>query len=754
MHDDAALATPIVNNFRRDLIINEIKTQSESIDSLTKTCDQLKDQLLLDIGSTLKYDALVMLLDRIAKGRENTLRLKHSNKLTKMYGGNMFLKEQTESVVNLSKINIDEELMEIFGYGMNCHIKSKYSILRKKIEIEKLQHQIDNEIAKKTISIPNPEQFKCELKRYGLRNQPDYNKDILSKHQHSLIKNLRENTDIHIRKADKSNTFVILNKEDYEKKLNEVVSDEQKFQKQKSDPTEDLKRKMNKLIDRCNAETDRQLIPKLVGHFTPGYIYGNPKIHKTKTNPPLRPIISQIGTPTYGIAKMLNSTLKPYVNRKYIIQSTDEFINVLRTQVNKGTLASLDVENLFTNIPVQQTIEIILETAYNHPNLKPPTIPKHVLEEMLIVCTTHTPFKHIDGSIYRQIDGLSMGSPLGPLFADYYMSKLENSILSQVPPQHTPLTYCRYVDDIFLIVPSCQTLDYLKTQFEKESILHFTYEIEKNKQLTFLDVNVKQDSNNKFKSSVHTKTTSAGDCINYRGLAPEQYKTGVIKTMVNRAYTICSTWPSLHSELDRLRQFFTNNNFPLALVEKEINKCLNKLYNPPTVPETTTNINLYYRNQMHNQYKQEEQNLRKIVQDHITPHNEAKINLRIYYKNRKLSHLLIKNNCNKSDVKSRAVYRYDCDKPECQQRQFYIGYTCTSLKQRMTTHAQNGSILNHNQTEHNIKIKAAAILDQITILHSSQDKLELQIAEALFIKELNPPLNSQREGEVRILHVF
>ena len=52
------------------------------------------------------------------------------------------------------------------------------------------------------------------------------------------------------------------------------------LKKLKSDPTEDLKRSLNKLIDRCNAETDRQLIPKLIGHFTPGYIYGNPKLHK------------------------------------------------------------------------------------------------------------------------------------------------------------------------------------------------------------------------------------------------------------------------------------------------------------------------------------------------------------------------------------------------------------------------------------------------------------------------------------------
>ena len=49
--------------------------------------------------------------------------------------------------------------------------------------------------------------------------------------------------------------------------------------------------------------------------------------------------------------------------------------------------------------------------------------------------------------MYRQIDGVAMGSPLGPTLANkfvgYYESKLFNEIIKST-------VYCRYVDDTFL----------------------------------------------------------------------------------------------------------------------------------------------------------------------------------------------------------------------------------------------------------------------------------------------------------------
>ena len=134
-----------------------------------------------------------------------------------------------------------------------------------------------------------------------------------------------------------------------------------------------------------------------------------------------------------------------------MIDSTSEFIQIARTVRNPKMIASLDVESLFTNVPLLQTIDIITESVYHHPTLKAPRIPPGILKDLLILCTTKTPFKTPDNLLYQQIEGVSMGTPLGPTIANFYMCNLENSTfrddISLKPP-----VYCRYIDDILLII--------------------------------------------------------------------------------------------------------------------------------------------------------------------------------------------------------------------------------------------------------------------------------------------------------------
>ena len=189
--------------------------------------------------------------------------------------------------------------------------------------------------------------------------------------------------DIIIRKADKSNIFVILNRQKYEQQISDILGDSSKFKRLQKDPIPNLKKKLNKLIDNVNAVPGSHHIDKLIGHFQPGYIYGNPKIHKNSENPKLRPIISNIGSPCYNVAQRLNQILKPYLPKQYMVESTNEFISIINTIRNAPMIASLDVESLFTNIPILETIEIILENTYNNSDLSPPSIPRKIMFELL-----------------------------------------------------------------------------------------------------------------------------------------------------------------------------------------------------------------------------------------------------------------------------------------------------------------------------------------------------------------------------------
>ena len=77
----------------------------------------------------------------------------------------------------------------------------------------------------------------------------------------------------------------------------------------------------------------------------------------------------EIHTPIYELTKTIKQLITPYLSSKYNIKSTDELIQVLHTlKPNNGILASMDVENLFTNVPVSETIDIIINNIYNNPS--------------------------------------------------------------------------------------------------------------------------------------------------------------------------------------------------------------------------------------------------------------------------------------------------------------------------------------------------------------------------------------------------
>ena len=101
--------------------------------------------------------------------------------------------------------------------------------------------------------------------------------------------------------------------------------------------------------------------------------------------------------------------------------------------------------------------------------LSPPPILRSELIQLLFACTTKCPFTHIDGSMYLQSDGVTMGSPLGVTFANFYMCHLENSVLD-IQPNIKPIVYCRYINEIFLIIKIIDQLTKLKDWFESNSV--------------------------------------------------------------------------------------------------------------------------------------------------------------------------------------------------------------------------------------------------------------------------------------------
>jgi len=756
LHDEAATTETFVNDFKLKLVERQISEQSESITSVTCEYNRALDQFRSLVNSDLRYNAFLMFLERISDRTRENISETQNRKLVQMYGAPILQRQTKDSVINLSSVDLDDEIKNIFSLGMNCHLRQKFDHIKKRVSVEILYNNISDLSSSKKILVENDEVLRSELERFGLRKNRNFHSDLLSSDQYRKVKEFSSNESIVIRKADKSNVFVILERDYYDNEISNFLSDHTKFKKIDRDPTDDLKREINMCISNINKSGGHKFYRR-EGKYEPGYIYGNPKIHKRLVNPPLRPIISQVGTITYNISKEINALIAPYIPKRYSVSSTLEFLKLLPPNTSPdSTLASLDVESLFTNVPVAQTIEIIIDNVYNNPEKTPPNIPAEEMRKLLTICTTRTPFSDGKGGLYVQCDGCSMGSALGPTLAEFYMCHLENGVFDRTP-NLKPLVYTRYVDDCFLLVDNVDQIDMIKRHFEANSVLKFTHELEKSRQLPFLDSLIRiQD--NKLLTSVYVKPTNFGDCINYKSVCPDRYKTGVIKTLLHRAYHISSNWELFTVEVDRIKQLLTNNNFPMDIIDSTVQEFVNRLNsdNPPT---TNNKIKLYYESQMCSNYKIEEKQLRNIINSNVKPNIEdTVISLEIFYRNRKLRNLFIRNKpvkTNEISDRHSVVYRYTCDKEGCNASQTYIGYTTCTISDRFKMHAVNGSIKTHLIQVHGInKIPKTDLIKCVDILRQCTSRQELLMTEAILIKDMKPSLNSQQEGCDRLLKVF
>ena len=84
-------------------------------------------------------------------------------------------------------------------------------------------------------------------------------------------------------------------------------------------------------------------------------------------------------------------------------------------------MASLDVKSLFTNVPLDFTIELILNNVFSQGTKDFNGLNKNQLNKLLSWTGKGTIFQ-FNGNTYEQIDGISMGSPIASLMADVCMN--------------------------------------------------------------------------------------------------------------------------------------------------------------------------------------------------------------------------------------------------------------------------------------------------------------------------------------------
>jgi hypothetical protein len=143
----------------------------------------------------------------------------------------------------------------------------------------------------------------------------------------------------------------------------------------------------------------------------------------------------------YNLAKYLAKKLEEnYVKPESYVKDSCHLIEILKKQKleTNDLLVSFDVESLFTNIPIEETL-MLLKDKFNLDNA-------HLKLARLCLGSTYFCF---NGKMYEQTEGAAMGSPLSPLTANIFMQNFEETFVMK--PNKKPTMWLRYVDDCLII---------------------------------------------------------------------------------------------------------------------------------------------------------------------------------------------------------------------------------------------------------------------------------------------------------------
>ncbi|XP_065642721.1 uncharacterized protein LOC136074343 [Hydra vulgaris] len=139
-----------------------------------------------------------------------------------------------------------------------------------------------------------------------------------------------------------------------------------------------------------------------------------------------RSIVSSIGTYNYQLANFLRE-LSPLIPSEFCTKDSFTFSKeVNQVSLHKHFLVSYGITSLYTNIPLQETINIAVNSIIN--SKVNPEISKSDLKKLFIFATSQTHFL-FKGQIYDQIDDVAMISSLAPVLANLFIGNFKDKWL-------------------------------------------------------------------------------------------------------------------------------------------------------------------------------------------------------------------------------------------------------------------------------------------------------------------------------------
>ena len=544
------------------------------------------------------------------------------------------------------------------------------------------------------------------------------------------LNGLKKEKDLRICRADKGGKIVVMDENAYKSQMSNLLSDTNTYCLLKSNPLSSMQssynRGLKKIQEKFNVDLSgfKSTLPSLP------YIYGLPKIHKKDV--PLRPIISNVNSPSYYLSKWLAKKLSPTLGSfsSSHLRHNEDLVDCLRNiDPNGNKFLSFDVKALFTNVPIAPTLDFIKRKL---PSLNVDFgLPCECIIELITLCLENSYFQ-FDGQYYEQIFGAQMGNPLSPIISGLFLEHVESELLP-LYDDVSPLLWKRYVDDILCLVSSSFNLEkYLQFLNSLYPSIKFTYELEENGVIPFLDVLI-HNVCSCLKFSVYRKPTHSLAYLHYFSWCSVSIKQGLAQTLFLRAFRVCDE-EFLSEECQFIRDCLKRLAYPKSVLDVGLRKARQ----------------VYFRQKNGSNVKDKSE--RKCLFLPYMPFLESKvsgmrkfgIDVRFTYNN-KIGNRLCKNKPKDSNLEGVGVYKIPCN--DCEK--FYIGESGRNLKLRMKEHKKDiermkeeSGVANHvKECDHFFDFDSAEVLVPCA------DRRKRHIIESAIIRR-------QQEKVVNLNHGF
>ena len=447
--------------------------------------------------------------------------------------------------------------------------------------------------------------------------------DNLTRHERVALSELRDlcNNEVILKKADKGNTLVMMDREYYRDKL--VLSDHLNTSTYRiSDLDSDIHvhHKLTELmVKHQHCLTKKEFSYVVDFEWKTSNFYALPKIHKSKqiidklrhcdseyiemsipSDLQARPVVAGPVSPTQHLSEFLEKILSPIVEhlQSYVKDDWDFLRKFPRHIPPDHEIYTCDIVSLYTSIRHDLGLKALKFWVTKYRHLVPARISIDFILEAADFVLNNNYFQ-FDGLVYLQLIGTAIGTKFAPPYACLTCGYLE--VIKLYPALEMSFEkaisdyiielFFRYMDDGIVPIPKQVNMELLENILQNlDPDIHFTLEKSSEevrngmqcKVIHFLDITLVQYPSGDIETDVFYKETNNHDYLHYDSHHPQHIRDNVPFNLAKRIIVFCSDPFREDQRLNELKQWLLSCGYPEKLIDSKFFRA--RLQGPAPAP--------------------------------------------------------------------------------------------------------------------------------------------------------------------------